>query len=300
MKTSFYRILLTTCIVLFGVFSCKKETSESEGTPQQQEASLAASESEATAEIIFNDVFDNVIGANSQVGIEGVGVFGRMATTNETTGTQGCYTVAVTQLVQGQFFPLRIVIDFGTAGCTGKDGRTRSGKIITEYAGRLTTPGNTSTTVFENYKVDSLTIEGSYKIANTGNANMRQFTVDVTGARLSKPNNNFIRWNSHKIITQTEGLGTPDIHTDDVFTISGYSSGELSTKTFATAWESNIKEALQKRFTCRWISKGIVEVKRQNLNSDSPWLGNLNYGGGDCDNKAILTVNEITHQITLH
>lgn len=293
------RLILLSTFIFLTLFSCKKETSETDTPQQQEEASVAATESEATAEIIFNDVFDNVVGVNNDVGLEGTGVFGRTASSTSNERIMGCHTVSITQLVQGQFFPLRITIDFGT-GCTGKDGRTRSGKIITEYTGRLIVAGKSSTTSFENYKVDSLSIEGTFKITNTGNSSLRQFTVDVTGAKLTKKTGNYIKWNSHRVITQVQGLGTPEFYADDVFSLTGNASGELITNVFATAWESNIKEALQKRFTCRWINQGIVEVTRQNLSSGSKWTGILNYGTGDCDNKAVLTVNGIAHQITLH
>ena len=290
-------ILATSLLII--VFSCKKESSETNDA-QQENASRAATEADATAEIIFNDVFDNVIGVNNEVGLEGTGVFGRMASpANNGERVMGCYTVNVAQVVQGQLFPLRITIDFGS-GCTGKDGRTRSGKIITEYSGRLTVPGKSSTTHFENYKVDSLSVEGTYNVSNSGNVSLRQFTVDVTGAKLSWKTSNYIGWNSHRIVTQTQGLGTPDFFADDVFGLTGNSSGEVTTALLATAWQSTIKETLQKKFTCRWINQGIVEVTRQNLSSGSKWTGSLDYGTGECDNKAVLTVNGIAHQITLH
>ena len=194
---------------------------------------------------------------------------------------------------------MRIELDFGT-GCPGKDGRVRSGKIITEYTGRLTLPGKSSVTVFKDYIVDSIRVEGTIKITNTGNANDRQFTVDITSAKLTKPNGDYTKWNSHRVITQVEGLATPDLSIDDVFTITGNASGEVKTNSFATTWESNIIEPLRKRFACAYISKGVVKIIRHNLSPDSKWVGVLNYGTGLCDNKATLTVNGVEHQIILH
>jgi hypothetical protein len=292
--------ILFLCLVFF---ACKKETSQNDLTAQEEEeASLAISESEAESEIMFNDIFDNVMGANNDVGLAGTGIFGRISTNSfatETARLTGCFILSVTRLVQGQDFPLRIEIDFG-AGCPGKDGRIRTGKIITEYTGRLLVPGKSATTSFIDYTVDSIKVEGNLKITNTGNSNLRQFSFDVSGGKLTRPNGNYARWNSHKEITQLEGLATPEIHIDDVFGVTGYASGEIKTSSFATSWESNIIEPLRKRYSCSWLSKGVVKIIRHNLSPDSKWIGLLNYGNGTCDNKATLTVNGLDHQIILN
>jgi hypothetical protein len=305
MKTKFWfaRIITTFFSATLLFYSCKKETSDSNLSPQEEEqASLTSSESEAESESIFNEIFDNVIGVNNDVGLSGTGVFGRMATTggyNQSERIAACYTVSITQVTQGQNFPLRIEIDFGT-GCTGRDGRLRSGKIITEYTGRLVVSGKSAVTVFKDYKVDGVQVEGTLKITNTGDVNTRQFTIDIINAKLTKPNGNYTKWNSKRVLTQVEGLGTPDLHIDDVFTITGNASGEVRTSTFATTWESSITDPLRKRFACSYISKGAVKIIRRNLSADSKWIAILNYGTGICDNKATLTVNGVERQIILY
>lgn len=193
-------MLLRNCFLaaLFSsvlITSCTKENSETQLTAEEeQQAAVASTEGDAESEIIFNSVFDDVMGVNSEVGVGGVGIFGRTGNlnTNITDGrlqnSQVCFTVSVTPLVQGQAFPLRIVIDFG-AGCTGPDGVTRSGRIITEYTGRLIIPGKSATTTFEGYKIDSFSVEGSFKITNSSTTNNdRQFTVNITDGKISKPN----------------------------------------------------------------------------------------------------------------
>lgn len=302
MKTTslFARIITIVFSVSLLFFSCKKETSGSNLSEQEeQQASVTTSESEAESESIFNEVFDNVIGVNNDVGLAGTGVFGRLATTTNSERVAACFVVSITHSVQGQDFPLRIEVDFG-AGCAGKDGRIRSGKIVTEYTGRLTVPGKSSVSVFKDYKVDGVKVEGTVTITNTSNGSQRQFTVEITNAKLTEANGNYTKWNSRRVITQVEGLITPDLHIDDVFTITGSASGEVKTSTFAATWESNIIEPLRKRFACAYISKGTVKIIRRNQAVDSKWVGILNYGNGTCDKNATLTVNGVEHQIILH
>jgi hypothetical protein len=77
----FARIITIVFSVSLLIFSCKKETSGSDLSEKEEEqASITTSESEAESESIFNEVFDNVIGVNNDVGLAGTGVFGRLAT----------------------------------------------------------------------------------------------------------------------------------------------------------------------------------------------------------------------------
>jgi hypothetical protein len=134
-------------------FSCTKEDSQNGSDSQQEEqASMASSESDGEAEMVFNEVFDDAMGASDDVGMAGTGIFGR-ANLNGSLDVQrltGCFTVALTHPANTPF-PVRIVIDFGSAGCTGADGHLRKGKIITEYTNRLLIPGAIAATTFDGF-----------------------------------------------------------------------------------------------------------------------------------------------------
>lgn len=287
-------------VTLMGLASCSKDKSESALTPEEErQAVMASSESEAEADAFSNDIFDDVMGVNDEVGMSGTGIFGgRVMQNGRVDSAPPCVQITVTHLNAPDAFPLRIVMDFGT-GCTGRDGRVRSGQIITTYTGRLIVPGKSATTTFHNYKVDSISVEGTHKITNTSTSNHRQFTVGVENGKLSRPSGNYVQWNSHRVITQAEGLGTPLLPVDDVFTITGHSRGTVKRNNLITVWESAIEEPLRKRFNCRWIVKGTVRTVRSNQASNTPWTAILNYGQGDCDNRATLNINGVDHQINL-
>jgi hypothetical protein len=298
------------CLTVLG--ACKKEDSDSLTPAEEEQASVASTESDAQAEGVYDDVFDNVMGVNNDVGMAGVGeISGRSlsvsgGTIDLTAGRETrldsgnhCYTVTITHLVSGAFFPLKIVTDFGQTGCLGSDGHKRYGKIITTYSNRLTVPGATATTTFDGYRFDTLTVSGTHTITNVSTANMRQFNVDVTAGRIGQPNGDYQEWKSHKEIKQVEGLGTPDYPLDDVFTISGSASGTVKRGGIITTWESNITTPLRKRFLCHWISLGVVRIVRHGLPNNSQWIATLDYGNGTCDNVATFTLNGVSHQIKL-
>lgn len=282
--------------LLFLVISCSKETSLS--TAQEEEMAQASSESSGEAENTFAETFDDVMGANNDVGIAGSGVFyGRVDTLSPTAR---CFTVTVTHPTNTPF-PVRVVVDFGTTGCTGPDGHVRRGKIITDYSDRLINTGATAVTTFDGFYVDSVHVEGTHKITNTSEPPtvLRRYKVQVIDGKLTKPSGNFIEWNSTRSIMQVEGLTTADPR-DDVYKIyDGTASGRVKRGNLIVRWESAITEPLIRRVTCRWIVKGIIKTVRINLPGNSPWIAYLNFGTGNCDNQAILTVNGVPHQITL-
>ncbi|MES2882419.1 MAG: hypothetical protein V4676_09750, partial [Bacteroidota bacterium] len=203
---------------------CKKENSASDLTPQQEEEiAVASSEAEFENELVTNDVFDNVLGVNAEVGLGGTGVFGKISSgVNDSREARvdsiRCFTVTIVKLNLPNLFPVKITTDFG-AGCIGRDGHTRYGKIITTYTGRLTVPGMSATTTFENYKIDSISVQGKFVVANTtaAGSNQRQFVIETDEMKLTKPSGNYSLWSGRKVITQIEGNGTPDFPVDDIF-----------------------------------------------------------------------------------
>ena len=295
------RSLTATLIVgVLALSSCKKESSTS---TEVQEFAEVTSSSDAEAEAIFDNLFDNVMGVDSEVGIGGTGIFGGANLSSgfgqETiSGTHGidtarCFTVSYTQLNPPNRFPLKVVMDFGT-GCTGRDGRTRKGKIITTYSGPLFIPENYASTTFDGHYIGETKVEGTHKVMNKSTQASRIFRTIVLGAKLSKPNGNYTEWTSEKTITQTEGLGTPLFPMDDVFKIEGGATGAVKKDDKYFEWATSIREPLIKKFTCRWLVKGILAMKKSNSE-----LAVLDYGDGTCDNKAVFTVGGTSREINL-
>ena len=296
---------LATIAIFSGLFllvSCGKENSQSGTDAQEEEVSGVSAEAEAEAEGTFNEFFDDVMGVNNEVGVAGSGVFyGRP---DSLSPTARCFTVTITH-PNNTPFPAVVTIDFGTIGCPGPDGRVRRGKIITEYTNRLIHPGAVATTTFDRFFVDAISVDGTHRITNISGAPVppaniaRKFKIEVINGKLTKPNGDFVEWNSTKTITQVEGLITPDFFRDDVFKIEGNANGRVRRGNLLVRWESIITEPLFRRFTCRWIVRGKVKTIRATLPSNSPWIAVLDFGNGVCDNLATLTINGRSRQITL-
>jgi hypothetical protein len=294
MKSRFnlsFLAIISFFFCLWMVLSCAKEHSGSASDDEQEvTASQVSSESDGQAELIFNGLFDDAMGVNDEVGLAGTGVFGR---------NMACPTVIITHLNPPSIFPVRVVLDFGNTGCIGNDGHLRSGKIITEYTNRLIYPTAMATTTFDGFYIDSIHVEGVHKITNTstGTTN-RQYTVTVRDGKLTRPNGDYTKWKSDKVITQIEGFITADFR-DDIFSITGSAEGQVKRGNLLVGWSSSITEPLIKRFTCRWIVRGKIRTIRINAIPTSPWVAVLDFGNGICDNLAVITINGVAHQITL-
>lgn len=295
------RLMTVAFFTAYFFLGCKKESSSALSTQEEEQVAIFSAESEIESQAVFDDIFNNVIGVNGDLGIGGVGIFGRTMNSNRIEKTDSlplCITVSVTPL-QPNVFPKTVVIDFGN-GCTSH-GHLRSGKLTTVYTGRLIETGQSATTTLENFKIDSFSIQGTQVITNTTSqsGNQRQFKTEISNAKLSTTNDNYEEWNATRIITQIEGSSTI-LPSDDVFRITGSSDGKTRRNNLLVSWTSEIQEALIKRFTCTWLSKGTIKTVRNGLPSNTPWTGFLDFGDGTCDSKATLTINGTTHQITLH
>jgi hypothetical protein len=293
------KLLVTTIVTGLLYSSCKKHDDAS-GMAGKQEFVTMSAQSDAAAELIFEDVFDNTMGVSPEVGIGGTGVFGRVAvgsgSTNRVEGVDSttCYSVAFKQLNTLTRFPLQITIDFGN-GCTARDGKTRKGKIIIQYTGHLFIPGNSATATFDGYSIENVKVEGTHKLTNTGTTDKKSYTTQVVNAKLSQLNGNYMVWNSEKTVVQAEGGATPLIGLDDVYSITGQSDGAVQINGKYFQWSTSIATPLTKKLTCRWISRGTLSLKKGN---DA--VAVLDYGSGTCDNKASFSVNGQVQEITLH
>lgn len=293
------------------VFSCKKETSDTLSPQDEEQANVAATQSDTEAESVFDGVFNDVLGVNKDVALGGTGIFGRNIASNyggsdltgridNTSLLPSCLSITIEHTTTNTF-PIRITLDFGTTGCTANDGHSRKGKIIITYSNRLLYPGASATANFQDFYLDSIHVDNSsaVKISNSGTQDKLQFKVDVD-AKMAKSNGNYSEWHSSKTMTQIAGsLSTSPL--DDVFTVSGGASGKIKRTDLIVAWDAKIDNPLVKKFGCHWISVGTVRIARQNLSANSQWYGLLDYGNGVCDMYAKLTVygSGRTYQITL-
>lgn len=75
-KISLTRLMTITFATALFIAGCKKESSDTLSAQEEEQAAVYTTESEAESEVTYDDVYDNVMGINSELGIGGTGVFG--------------------------------------------------------------------------------------------------------------------------------------------------------------------------------------------------------------------------------
>jgi len=186
-----------------------------------------------------------------------------------------------------------LTIDFGS-GCTGPDGRTRSGQVIVSYYGHYLDSGFTRSITFNNFFVDSNQVTGTRSITNNGfnGSGNLTWTIVAQNMRITRPGGAYHEWNSTRTREMIAGLATPHMPMDDQYLITGTATSSNSQGGSVSAVITN---PLHKAVACRWIDSGTVTITPLNLP-----VRTLDYGSGNCDRFATVTVNGNTRTIVLH
>ncbi len=256
--------------------SCKKATTDSPQAADVDNTNLLT-------ERIFTDVGNLALKALSGTGASLK--VGQIYKSSET----GCTTVTFDLTAQ----PYTMTIDFGSTNCPGTDLVNRRGKIIATITGQTADSSNVLTINFDNFFVNDNQVTGTRTMANRGHnqAGHKNWDVTVTNGSVILANNGgTITYEASHNNELIAGGGTLAFG-DDVYSITGSSSGTtLAGKTYSAV----ITTPVISNMTCAYFVSGVVE-----LTPADGVVRTLNYGNGDCDNQATLTVGGVSFSILL-
>jgi hypothetical protein len=275
----FNLILLALGFLSFGLLmtSCKKDDETT-----INDADTTTAEYDALIENIFDDI-GNISDEAYSLST------GNFKSTDEDTLFLGnCATITLDTAV----FPRELIIDFGEENCLCRDGRYRRGKIINTFTGRYYQPGTVRTHGFDEFYVNDNKVEGSRVLINMGYNEDENlwFTIEVEGLITLAETGNTISWNSSKEREWVEG-GNTWYRWDDVYLTTGTASG---VRPSGDAWTKEIIIPLRRKLVCRFFVSGSVEIIPESRPARL-----LDYGDGECDNLATVTINGKTHTIHL-
>jgi hypothetical protein len=315
MKTStslrFITMLLAVAMLQFT--ACRKKEPEPEPEPEP-DTEQTTTQDNNTAEMFANDIES----MGSQVGENG----------------QLTYRSSGSQAIELEMSPCATVtpgsgtrtftVDFGTSGCTGYDGRVRTGKLIFDYSGSTPTtsvyyrnPGFKLSVSAVNYVVDGHSVTINNKtITNTTPSSIppgvnpgTNLTWSVTAnISIQKPNNGgTITWicNRTKELVNTNdttcyrGQGLHIIWSKAIVKLNGTSSGTNAQNESYSVVATN----LVRDFNC---APSLLHPKRHPFISGTIFytpgsrpVRLIDYGSGACDQVATLTVSGHTFTIVI-
>lgn len=188
--------------------------------------------------------------------------------------------------------PHTITISFGSTYCLCADGRYRKGDIVISYSGHYRDSGYTHAIGFNNYWVDSNHVYGSKTVTNMGhNSAGHSYFHIVLDGHIIDALGDTISHTATRTRIWVAGESTSQI-SDDAYEITG--SGTL-VRASGKSYAINITSPLHTAMNCNWIESGTVSITPQGASSARV----LDYGNGNCDDHATITVNGHTKNIIL-
>jgi hypothetical protein len=179
----------------------------------------------------------------------------------------------------------QFTLDYGT-GCTGKDGKTRSGSITVQYFGKLSV-GATLTLIFNNYKTSNKTFSGTM-MATISNSNSVALVINNATVADDKGTATI----NASLMMTFDLKDTPQNPDDDVYTISGSGAVAESDKTYSFI----TTEPLLIQPTCNFPTSGKMRLTRDKSSSTSIDFFPNN---GACEDVAVMTIGGVSKTINL-
>lgn len=192
----------------------------------------------------------------------------------------------------GEPFPRTITIDYGE-GIDNDAGNTIAGKIIMKETNILTMQDAVSEITLENFSHNAMAVEGSSIITNIGVNDEGGIVFDEITELSIDSERGTHSWESERVRTWTKGYDTEDIE-DDEYSIKGTANGVSSDD---TNYEVTTLEEIIIAENCDYVKQGIIEI-----NIDASAIvkkGEIDFGEGECDDEAVLTINETETEISL-
>ncbi len=221
-------------------------------------------------------VYDNAINIANEASILNTG-----DTLYLTTG----YCGTVTQN------PNQIVVNFDTVNCLCIDGRTRRGNFTIDYTGNYGDSNQTRTITFQDYYVNDHRINGTEIITGLGGTKPA-YQVEIDGVIDVLDTLGAITYKAEMVRTWEAGSGTVQ-WSDDLYSLDGSGQG---INNLGNNYAFNTLEPIQKRMpiVCRFFAAGILEVQPQGRTFRS-----IDFGEGDCNETAIVTIDRKQHNMVL-
>jgi hypothetical protein len=280
-------LIYTAAVVLLAVMamvSCEKgKTIETIDT--------STAEDDAMMDLAYDDVFSEVDAAMNTMDMVGYELPALKSGMEE---FQTCKVITVEQ-PEGSFFPRIITVDYGE-GCTnGK--RTRKGKIIITVSGPMWVEGSMRVVTMEDFYVNDHKVEGVRTVTNEGRHTEGEyqgkvyFSVMLDSGKVTTPDGLTVTKQVNRTRTFVEGEETKWDTRDDIWYIEGIATGINRN---GVAFTREITSPLWKEIGCRFITRGTVLISAEGRPDAI-----LDYGDGECDAIATVTVGEETRTINL-
>ncbi len=167
------------------------------------------------------------------------------------------------------------------------NGHVKNGTMVVKIVGGPLQDQYVRLITLQNFTIDGIKIEGTTQIIKTS---QYSYTKVLTGGKITFADNKTYTREFTHILTWTYGYDTPLDIWDDVYSVEGVATGVNRN---GYAYTHTIINPLVIKNDCRWIVEGTIQI----VVNDKTAV--LDYGMGDCDNMATLTINGKSYDIKI-
>jgi len=257
-------------VVASFLVSCEK----SETTDPMVESSQVDDQVTALYDDVLNEVEDlSVSSTPSKSSAEFVTLSGSGSRVAETTfsGDTTIKTITFSDFING----------------SSENGNIKNGVIVVKILGGPLQNQFERMITFQNFTINGNKIEGKKQVTKTSEY---QYSVMLTAGKVTFTDGTTYTRECTRTRTWVDGFNTPANIWDDTFTIEGSANG---INRLGYAYTHTITNVLVIRNACRWIVEGTIEM---DVNNNA---ATFDYGMGECDNLATITINGKTTEIQL-
>jgi hypothetical protein len=185
--------------------------------------------------------------------------------------------------------PHATVINYGTAGCLGSDGVTRTGKVLITFDGDYHDAGTIIVTTYNNYYEDSTQITGSDTMQNIGRNGNDHIVYSCSSYEEAYPNTGGLEKNVATGSSEWLAGDATETTDDDQYAYT-FTLNKTLVNGDLEIWTSTSANPFIADFSCAKIFvKGRLLCHRP-ASFDTLW----DFGNGTCDNVLTRTENGVT------
>lgn len=267
----------------FATLACLALIATTTGCKKQGTDSVMAAANNSLALMLSEDIRTQVhMAASAQMGL--------LNKTEVATEVPACATVTLTD--NAGSYPKTLTITYGNS-CMDNNGVVRQGKLVCTFSGPYDAAGSTIDIMPLGYGFDQYMVEGANSI--TVNGTTGPYAVTVIGLTVTWDGSS-IAWSGSREVeweggTETQYF-TPDTSLpgdimgytafgdDTWYIISGSGSGNDRD---GHPYNYSVASHLHSAMDCRYITEGEISLISANRTDAI-----VDYGNGDCDNRASL------------
>ncbi len=256
-------LFFSSFVALFFVFSCQKE----ESSFDEGQIETEFSEETSIANMLYAKIYQ--ISRNEVQYIESIEEI-ELEDAEEINKHDSCAIISY-YFDSNNVFVSYVEIIFNDTSCISR-GRKKFGKLKVYLTGNLNEVGTRMTIIPKGFFLNGKKVEGTIVVNNMGfNEDYRyEYSKKVIDGKICLNANKYFTWNSNTLII------LDFFHREMI-----YETQVDAVNRNGRAYKVETIDPLISEFDCRYFQSGELELK-----SDWGLRQILNFGDGDCDNKA--------------